>query len=627
MKRLALILLLLLPTLAQAASWGPMDDRELRTRLENAPDPASGEEGMLLFEGRYYHHEDGLTELRVQRLTRVSSEWALEHVSDPRLRYDSSRQELEIHRCRTYLPDGEFVDSPINAFNDVTPGALTQAVDFLDIREMVVTHTGLVPGAIIFLDYSLRDTAPAGLPAGEVIFPHGDFPLLEMEIVAEGLFGETVNPEGRLYSLPEPDNDDDTLRWLLRELPAAPGEARHQLGDQLPHVQLSPLDGSEEVVLALAESIETAIVDTTGLGEWLDKFEAERPFLSDREALEAWLDDLDESTARRRIGDWHWRRAPRSVARVLETSVATPLERIALLTAAMRIREIPVQWHFPSLWQVRDKGLLPLPSLGDPLIYIPVHVTSTISLLGWQADPVANRLQKPGSPTLPIYMIGDRLTSLGRSPSSSLPSLYLVRFAYYWKHEDGSWQLEGEHTIPARLHVDLRTPETYLRNWLEADSTRVDALHLHDLQNRNTHFAADGSSPLPAVDERGGVQIELIMPPVTFESLLPPGMNRSHSACRALLFPRQGAHYHLTWILDLPEDREPTSLEPISASCPGGSFTATRELEDNRLTLHYDLEHNGAPVQPADYPAYREFVNAALDPAATRVILREREEN
>jgi hypothetical protein len=617
---ISLALLLLATPAAATDAWGPLDDQTLRTRVNNAPDPGPGEEGIVLFEGRYYRHDDGLSTLRVQRLLRIDSEWALEQVSDPRLRYDSSRQELIVHATRSFLPDGEIVDSPVNAFNEVTPGALAQAVDFLDIRELVVTHTGLVPGAIIWLDYTLRDTAPAGLPAGELIFPHGDFPLLEMEIVAEGLFGETVNPERGLHALPEPESNDDLLRWHLRELPAAPGEARHRLGDQLPHVQLSPLEDWEDVVIALAESIESAVTDTTGLGAWLFEFEVEGPLLGDWEALETWLDGMAERTALLRFDDWHWRRAPRSVARVLATSVATPLERVALLTAAMRTREIPVQWHFPRLWQTHRKQLLSLSVLDNPLVFIP---TSHNSIVNWQADPVANWLVPHSEAFVRSdYRIGSGLARPAPGPGFGFQTCQ-VQLTQYWNLEDGAWRMEGLNIIPTPLRIDLSTPETYLREWLETDSTRVDALRLRG----EVHFDAKGTTALPGADEQGLVRIKLPQHPVTLETLLPPGMNRSHSSCRAMLFPRQGADYHLTWILDLPEGMEPISLEPIGATCPNGSFTATRELEGNRLTMHYDLESGVAPVKPSDYPAFRDFVNAALDPAATCVILREREED
>ena len=602
---------ILLLVLAVAAGAAPLDLAEVRTRVANAPDPVAGDEGMVLYEGRYYTHADGLTTLRVQRLTRVDSEWALEQVSDPRIRFDSSRQRLEVNACRSYLPDGGFVDSPVNAFNEVTPGALTLAVDFLDIKELVITHTGLVPGAILWLDYTLRDIEPAGLPTGHLIFPHGDFPLLEMEIVAEGLYGETVNPEGGLHTLPEGEG-----KWRFRELPAARG-VNHRRGDQLPHVVLSPLGGWEEAIGAVTESLEAALTDTAGLGVWMAEFEEERPLIGDRETLESWLAGIGADTALLTLDDWHWRRAPRQISRVLASSVATPLERLALISAAMRSRGIPARWIFPRLWN-GDGSLLALAALGNPLAQPDAPEPAPD---GWLCDAVASTVTSYAArPEVDTYWSGGRFVEAGARRAC------LARIVTYWNLAEGDWRMDGRLDLPPHLGAELDMPETTLREWLETDSTEVSELRLGEIQDSRLAFDAGGTRPLPTKDDRGDTRIALRLPPVPYAELLPAAMNRSHSASRGFLYPSRAAHYRITWILDLPEDMEPLPLEPTGATCPGGSFTATRELEGHRLTVHYDLEHDGAPVAPADYPAFRDFVNAALDPAATRVILRPREE-
>lgn len=619
------LVLLLIAASAAAAAWGPLELADVRDRVEEAPEPAPGEEGLVLFEGRYYSHEDGLTTLHYQRLQRVNSEWALKHVSDPRLRYDSLRQLLTVHATRTYLPGGEFVDSPVNAFNEVTPGALALAVDFLDIKELVVTHTGLVPGAVLWLDYTLRDTAPSELPAGELIFPHGDFPVLEMEVLAEGLYGELVNPVGGLHTLAIGDQDEKGLLWQFRDLPPAPGEATQRLGDQLPHLRISPLSGWEEVLNSVSESMEAATIDTLGLTAWLDEFEADRPFLSDREAVETWLHGIGGSTALLRIESWHWRRAPRSVSRILATSVATPLERAALLIAALRTRAMPKTLSFVRRWQEHGGQLLSLSEFDDPFVWAGRFHDGEGR---WLADLIRSELgYSPSGRHSTTYTAGDG----GGDPTRSVyraggPHSFQAQLSHYWKLESGALRIDGQLVLPIGLTENIEAPEGYLRHWIESDSSKVEGLRLHFLAKHWLLFDADAIHPLPAADELGLRKIQLPMPPVSFDAMLPEGMIQSHSSCRALLFPDYGAQYHLTWILDLPEDVDPVEAETLGASHSGASFTATRSLEGRRLTIHYDLEWDGAPVHPSDYPAFRAFVNAALDPAATRVILRSREE-
>ncbi len=294
------------------------------------------------------------------------------------------------------------------------------------------------------------------------------------------------------------------------------------------------------------------------------------------------------------------------------------MERVALLTAAVRERDLPVQWYFPRLWLKHGKQILPLSVLDNPLVVI-----TKVHAMTWQADPVANWLAPRSAAFLRSdYRIGTGQPLPGLGSDDFVSQICQIQQTQYWNLEEGGWRMDGLQIIPATLRIEDGNPETTLREWLETDSTKVDGLRLRG----EIRFDAEGSTPLPEADERGLVRVELPRHPVNLETLLPPGMNRHHSTCRALLFPRQPAQFHLTWILDLPENLEPSTLEPIGATCPDGVFTLTRELEGNRLSVHYDLV-SGDPVHPADYPAYRDFVNAALDPAATQVILRERKEN
>jgi hypothetical protein len=250
MKR-ALLLAALCLALALPAFAAPLDDAAVAARLTAAPAPAAGEDGLVIYEAHHYRYTDGLMSHRHQRLLRVTTEWALERLADPRLRFDSARQKIEVHAARTYLPSGAFVDSPANAFNTVTPGELALAPDFLDIQELVITHIGLEPGCVLWLDTEIVDTAPAGLPEGALLFPQGEFPVRAMDVTAEGLYAELVNPEGGLLALPAGTSEGLRRAWHFENLPAAPGQATYRLGDQLPHLNFSPLESWEQVVAAV----------------------------------------------------------------------------------------------------------------------------------------------------------------------------------------------------------------------------------------------------------------------------------------------------------------------------------------------------------------------------------------
>lgn len=639
--------------------------------LAAAPPALADEDGLVVYEAHHYRYADGLMRHRHQRLLRVTTEWALERLADPRLRFDSARQQITVHAARTYFPGGGAVDSPANAFNSVTPGELALAPDFLDIQELVITHVGLEPGCALWLDTEIVDTAPAGLPEGALLFPQGEFPVLEMDVTAEGLYGRFIdpaNPAGLILETPKSEwlgyeeaHEKDQLgrrmdrggelvewkseangkqrEWRFRDLPAAPGQATHRLGDQLPHMILSPLSSWESVMEAVEASLTAAAADTAGLGAWLASVEQdlERPFLSDRDALNGIAAALGERTNLLQGADWAWR-APRSVARILGTSIATPLERTAVLVAVCQRRDYDAKLEVPSRWQMRSQRLLALAALDDPLLRFP-YIGHLSPAKGRILDP--NELQEVFIYT-PERPDPKRLRVYG-------PSVLMAESSLYWNLSTGNFTMDlrlasGGHWEGAD------TPESALREWCEGwtDSSRVEKLDLNVISTR-LRAGLNGVAMPPAADAAGRTRLALPILPVDLAALLPPGMQRAQSECRAALFPRP-TRLHLRWVLELPADTEALVAPPVSASCPTGSLSISSAQEGRRLTLSYDLDWatEGAPtgafiepieppaasdgaasdsspgsrvVAPADYPAFRELVNAALDLKATEVLL------
>ncbi|MFZ1731252.1 MAG: DUF3857 domain-containing protein [Bacteroidota bacterium] len=73
-------------------------------------------------------------------------------------------QTLEVLRSITTMKDGQKVESPFNAYNEVLPGFAAGAAPYLGLKEMVVTHTGVEAGAVI--DFSYRLTTKPGMMPG-----------------------------------------------------------------------------------------------------------------------------------------------------------------------------------------------------------------------------------------------------------------------------------------------------------------------------------------------------------------------------------------------------------------------------------------------------------------------------
>ncbi len=70
--------------------------------------------------------------------------------------YNPDWQKLTVLRSVTTMANGEKVESPFNAFNEVLPRPAAGALPYANLKEMVVTHTGLENNAVVDFAYTLE---------------------------------------------------------------------------------------------------------------------------------------------------------------------------------------------------------------------------------------------------------------------------------------------------------------------------------------------------------------------------------------------------------------------------------------------------------------------------------------
>jgi len=137
--------------------------------------------------------------------------------------YNTDFQKLKINSAFTIMADGKKVVTPKNAFNEVLPRFSTNAPAFNNIREMVVTHTGLERNTVINLDYTINSKKgffPA-LMADEVLSESS--PVKELIVKVNIPASKTLNFE--LLNLSgEPlisnKNGKKVYTWKFESLPA-----------------------------------------------------------------------------------------------------------------------------------------------------------------------------------------------------------------------------------------------------------------------------------------------------------------------------------------------------------------------------------------------------------------------
>jgi hypothetical protein len=147
--------------------------------------------------------------------------------------------------------DGQIVNSPFNAFNEVLPGFVSQSPAYMNLREMVVTHTGLERDCEVNYAYTL--TTKAGLLPGLFgkILVGGNDPIQHLEIIIKvpkdtklNLYFSNQGPMGEKTV----QDNYDVYSWKINNIPLIPIESgQPDLEEYLPVLYFSTISPSELV--------------------------------------------------------------------------------------------------------------------------------------------------------------------------------------------------------------------------------------------------------------------------------------------------------------------------------------------------------------------------------------------
>jgi hypothetical protein len=109
---------------------------------------------------QYTLHSDGSWDQEVHQRVRLDTYLAINRaLGETFIVTSPAYQKLEILKAETTMADGKVVKAPDNAFNEVLPFGAHGFAAFSELREMVVTHTGLERGAIVDLHYRIHTKA------------------------------------------------------------------------------------------------------------------------------------------------------------------------------------------------------------------------------------------------------------------------------------------------------------------------------------------------------------------------------------------------------------------------------------------------------------------------------------
>jgi len=563
---------------------------------------------------RYHLHDDGSWDMEYQHQVRLDTYLAVNRLGETFIVTNPDFQELEILKAETTMADGRKVSAPDNAFNEVLPFAAHGFGDFAQVREMVVTHTGLERGALVDLRYRVH-TKPGFLPAfsgREALLR--DFPVdrytLEIVVPAgvqlrHGIFGLTGEMKASV---------DGTQKTYTFQYSAAKPVAREALAPAFSEPALvfsTAADWSQ----ALALTADAAPLPAA-LAAKVERLNAQFPARADLLAALQKFVAVEVQNCGLGCDATGWQ--PRPLARVFASNYATRLEKGLLLRALLEhagfragllgvapgagfAADVPTPLQFGEFWLTVSEG--PHVSYLDPWReqheFFPYRcqgldawsferrAAEKFPLSGWEANgiDIAGVVQLDGaaaSGTLTVAVrgifnrYGEAVENSGRFIEGLLKKIFPVQ------------KFEIKKLLQLTRH-EVRVEAAFSGPWLKdagADYFSVDAIRLPGV-SENMVQLLKRESPL-ALEAPFRVTLELGLQPAAGLSL---------------------------------EYRAPDAQVKNEA----GHFLRSLRSEKNgsmRFSQSCAIEKN--PVTPDLYPRLRELLKANFTPDLWLVLKKEK---
>lgn len=282
---------------------------------------------------------DGRISRRVRLVQRLLTDRAIGHLGDPRVAFDTGRQELQIEVNRTFMRDRTEVNAKAHAFNLVTPDHLASCPDRMGVQEMVISHVGVERGCLVELLYTLRDRESwrPWLEGTETI--GREDPVLRGEIRItvpdpKALRVALVNLDG---SSAARIDDGATSSWSFGPIDAFPHEGGVDPREIAPALLYSTCPSWETAGAWLSRRLAAAAQSDSAIFRWTDEsMEGGRPAIDDRDRIRRTAHLLSERMHASEDAPWTLWLEPRPAARTFDSSCGNLLDRAALGWAVLR---------------------------------------------------------------------------------------------------------------------------------------------------------------------------------------------------------------------------------------------------------------------------------------------------
>ncbi len=537
--------------------------------------------------------------------------------------YNPDWQELTITKSETKTSDGSIINSPFNAFNKVLPGHAGQAAPYMNMREMVVTHTGLEKNSEINFSYTLA-TKKGYFPGliGQITIGDHD-PIKNFEIVLKvpkdtkiNIYMSNGGPVGEKSTK---DNYDYYI-WKLKDIPLIPIETNQPNMELfMPTLYFSTATNSD-IVNHLAinnEKIFTLSEKTKNICNEIIKnqFSFQDKCFSLRDYV---YQNIGQTNINLQELGWNVLEAQRT----FDENVGSKLDRAILLTAMFRAIGIKAELAISSNFTNAKPDITLLSQFGEYLVYCTPDSEKDLPLL---LDPnnIQNSILPESVVRKPSFVIASNKISLipATNENGSLSFSTNLKITGYSKESTNPEIIEGQAKIifsgdyipDFDNEKSNKTVENVLKKnkWTFEDKGKN--------QVAGNEFSKDFSLK-KNIDKKLDDIIELELPMLfdkTQEIELIPTSRVTPYEINSII----EQEYNLN--IELPDNLKSLfAPEEINISNSVGSLISNISINKNRIIIKRNIKINKILIAPEDYHYLYNLISAWRNKYHNRIFLK-----
>jgi len=567
---------------------------------------------ILLAADSFVLHADGRIDHDRHRVIRLQSDFAIDQMGDPRVPYDTLYQEVVVHACRTYTPDGRVVEATPHAFNRNTPEAVAACPDEMHRQELVISHIGVERGCVIELDVEVRDRAPHAPWLEGIVFAREDYPVVRRVVSVKHPAGVRLNSavvngalqeevlQGRFESEEgSAGGAPATIHvWRGENLPPA-REGDDGAGSRLTrtHLVFSTCATWADLAARVRGDLEAA-APTEGsadapLRAWLEEASREAATLTATDRARAILELTSTLIADASVTPFEAYRAPRPAARTFATACGNDGDRTALAAALLRLAGTDTE--------VALRPLSPRPAREVPALAQFDRVLLRADT-GEALDPIGGKIfMRPeawGGQPLLLTGAGERKARWLESATSESRAEVVVSLTL---DEKGAAAGAADLVLSGRLYPyeEMTDLEVFLNGYAKRllPGATVRSTEISDLSPSACRVRFSFAADTVTIDDNRKLHLPLHGGPVDLAGIL-TGFNLRRPARTTPIVLPCPLRESVTWRITLPQGKGAAYLpSPQAVQNEVGEFRLTVERggEKGAMSARGRATHDGKP--------------------------------